>query len=729
MKQKTFRSLFRRSSILWKMLLSIVCLICIPLISIQVFMFVQTSNEFEASNSKQQAAILQTLADSFQNELNSLARTAVRIGFTDAAAVPLDPNASSYDIYMAAQNLSEYNNTHPLVESVGIFYLTEDRILFNTFSKNLSYFCEQFFSGKSDGNQALHRFFSNIDTPQYFLTSAYEDCLDDVLFVAYPVSIASSFSKEAVVFFTIDTATLKNWCSVFIPASDSFAIIEADGRFLLQGSDFTPQIMGDSQFRDFLENPEQTRYSWANDESKLFYKYQDAAEGHTFVACIPRNSAEESLIHYADEVKWILILTVILMSSLLLITLYINYKPIFRLITQHIEPGLLDKGNSELDLIDSHFFAQDERITHQERLLASFVMGDLLSGNTITQEDADRYFPAHAFRSFAVATADISLSAVQSAAIATKFEALCGGRLIITTVPNQPETVFIQASGNEIDSHAFRNILQQTAGQIIDIPCGFSVGSVVTALYQVPLSYYDALFSTQHVDSMEVRTTSENLNHLIQNFEQQVASGDHKKALKTMDQLEAAVPELRPAVKRYFNFKIIHAYLTGMQRSSCKLSNGDIDQLISFKNGPHLFRILRSMIANAPAVINNMAELTQVDRQKKLLEYVDQNYLDNSLCLNSVADYMQTSIYTVSRLFKETTGIGFKEYIMAKRLQKACHLLETSHMTISEIAADCGFEDSNYFTIIFKRKYDMPPTKYREDILSRNPAQDEVPVN
>ena len=77
---------------------------------------------------------------------------------------------------------------------------------------------------------------------------------------------------------------------------------------------------------------------------------------------------------------------------------------------------------------------------------------------------------------------------------------------------------------------------------------------------------------------------------------------------------------------------------------------------------------------------------------------------------------MQTSIYTVSRIFKEATGTGFKEYITQKRLAYACHLLETSQISVAQIAADCGFENANYFTTVFKNEYGIPPSKYRSNI-------------
>ena len=107
----------------------------------------------------------------------------------------------------------------------------------------------------------------------------------------------------------------------------------------------------------------------------------------------------------------------------------------------------------------------------------------------------------------------------------------------------------------------------------------------------------------------------------------------------------------------------------------------------------------------------------------QLLEYVNQNCCNSSLCLNSVADYMCTSIYAISRTFKELTGVGFKEYVTGKRLQCACQLLVSSDDPIGRIASASGFENATYFTTVFKREFGIPPSRYR--VVSRRAGKNQ----
>ena len=71
------------------------------------------------------------------------------------------------------------------------------------------------------------------------------------------------------------------------------------------------------------------------------------------------------------------------------------------------------------------------------------------------------------------------------------------------------------------------------------------------------------------------------------------------------------------------------------------------------------------------------------------------------------------SIYAVSRLFKEGTGSGFKEYVINKRLERAMELLTTTDTPVGEIARSVGFENSTYFSTAFKKHYGISPTQLR----------------
>lgn len=65
-------------------------------------------------------------------------------------------------------------------------------------------------------------------------------------------------------------------------------------------------------------------------------------------------------------------------------------------------------------------------------------------------------------------------------------------------------------------------------------------------------------------------------------------------------------------------------------------------------------------------------------------------------------------------LFKQHTGMSVTHYLRQLRLCRAMSLLRYGHQTIGDVAAECGFDDSNYFSVVFNRACGVSPRDYRQ---------------
>lgn len=94
-------------------------------------------------------------------------------------------------------------------------------------------------------------------------------------------------------------------------------------------------------------------------------------------------------------------------------------------------------------------------------------------------------------------------------------------------------------------------------------------------------------------------------------------------------------------------------------------------------------------------------------------KYIAEHYNQN-ITLDSLARLVSLSPSYLSRKFRQTTGMGMKEYLSYVRLKNASlELLSTRH-SITEVAINCGFNDSNYFKDAFKKMYGLSPRAYRK---------------
>lgn len=73
--------------------------------------------------------------------------------------------------------------------------------------------------------------------------------------------------------------------------------------------------------------------------------------------------------------------------------------------------------------------------------------------------------------------------------------------------------------------------------------------------------------------------------------------------------------------------------------------------------------------------------------------------------------YMEQNSFT--RRFKKYTGKTPKEYQMECRMERAKGLLTESNLSLSEIAARCGFGSHSFFSKIFRKLQGVTPTEYR----------------
>ena len=117
--------------------------------------------------------------------------------------------------------------------------------------------------------------------------------------------------------------------------------------------------------------------------------------------------------------------------------------------------------------------------------------------------------------------------------------------------------------------------------------------------------------------------------------------------------------------------------------------------------------------------ISNASTQTEHTRSSDIitetLAYININY-NKQLTLDELAKKSGYSKSRFSHLFFETVGTSPIKYQNDIRLKTSCELLHSTNLTITEIAQSCGFNDSLYFTRIFKKKYKTSPTQYRLSI-------------
>lgn len=111
--------------------------------------------------------------------------------------------------------------------------------------------------------------------------------------------------------------------------------------------------------------------------------------------------------------------------------------------------------------------------------------------------------------------------------------------------------------------------------------------------------------------------------------------------------------------------------------------------------------------------------LEQLERNKKkkgacVLAYVDENFRDPNLCASSIAQHFNLSEKYIYQLVKDACGETLNDRISFLRVQEGIRLLETTDMTVADVALHAGFLSSNSMYKVFMRVKGVSPSTYKK---------------
>ena len=173
---------------------------------------------------------------------------------------------------------------------------------------------------------------------------------------------------------------------------------------------------------------------------------------------------------------------------------------------------------------------------------------------------------------------------------------------------------------------------------------------------------------------------------------------------------------------------ILLTALSGEDQQLKSLETGATDYLTK----PFNFEILQSKIRNILSQQEHMRKTYQKqvdvtptemhidspDEQfiKKVLILIDNNISNPNFSVEELSNEVFVSRYTLYKKILSMTGKTPNELVRSMRLKRAAQLLETGHLTISQICHKVGFKSQKYFVKSFKSEYSTIPSRYVESM-------------
>jgi len=124
------------------------------------------------------------------------------------------------------------------------------------------------------------------------------------------------------------------------------------------------------------------------------------------------------------------------------------------------------------------------------------------------------------------------------------------------------------------------------------------------------------------------------------------------------------------------------------------------------------FAMLICLFAQAYSLYHNKDSVA--GRLDDAMTYMNEHFKEQ-IALPEIAAVAALSVSQFVRVFKQNFGTTPIDYIIELRFNESCRLLKYTELAVAEIAYLVGFNDSNYFTRLFQKRFGITPWQARTE--------------
>lgn len=124
------------------------------------------------------------------------------------------------------------------------------------------------------------------------------------------------------------------------------------------------------------------------------------------------------------------------------------------------------------------------------------------------------------------------------------------------------------------------------------------------------------------------------------------------------------------------------------------------------------FRLFRDVISGTIERLSRKLKKKERDPIEETIRYIHEN-IDRDISVRELAEMVGVSPEYFTRLFKKSTGMNLKRYIVNEKMEAAKLLLTTTNLSVTTISGHVGYPNYSNFSHTFKLLFQETPTEYR----------------
>lgn len=406
----------------------------------------------------------------------------------------------------------------------------------------------------------------------------------------------------------------------------------------------------------------------------------------------------------------------------------------------------------------------DHEYMELDRTVQDYLLEKLISGETLTELEKNKVFylgPPHYYAVSLITSLDDSLTEpmnldrpffysedryLRNALTAEMgdygfmyFVPRADGFCVVSCLPELDETNLDRSARDAVSKIC--GLTERCIKHVFD-DSGLVLSAVVSTVYDstdmLPAAYKEAAELASYAELMADKSSVKNAyDHLDapqelsarrarMDLEKQylgfLAAREYTKAGQILDSLIDA--ELPMAARKPQMLKDRLVMRIEQMFNSLSISMDDYDSA-AYPAVESLRRLMDAatvseMREQTAAVVSSIADYSEhttasnSGKVAEVLDFIRENYADPNMGATLLSEHLDISTSYLSRIVKQTTGVGIVDCIHEVRIKAAKQLLTETDLSVDEIAEKVGFSNRWTLTRSFKRYEGTTPSAYRD---------------
>lgn len=618
-------------------------------------------------------------------------------------------------------------NSAPLASEMCIYFQGSDFVISSIAKYDLDYFTGAYLSlGEGQLAQELMNFICGTSTDRWSFFSTFgRTGSAERLLLRVPVVVPGE--QRANVIYCITADSLRSLFISSMREEMDYAILDADGRLLYRSDALDGHLSHWQQLAASGEN-------WLDfsvvDEDFTAFQVQNRL---TYLVEIPTDLITSDLsTYYSTMIRliWLCAAVVIVVAG---ISVYISYLPVYTMMRRATRGMCTDVDElrsieNALEQLENRNEEMNSILLEQDDILADAIMDGMLQGKY--PDDRQRKWLEARFHGScytAATVAELQLGHTDRLSLETRLQERGVGVMVLSRL-RECHSVLLFAYSEPMTRRELAALLPKLLPASAK-PLDIGVGPEIDSLDKIGMSYACALTAlyqhgglTCYEDVVAARGPAADYPAMdVAVLMRRIEEGDEDGALGSLRTLQnALMARANGAVHiRFICHELQIAFIRHWNRLQLPLSDMQTNELILAESLPALFGVLQRMTAEGCRAMHARMDQEEENLNQRILDYVNEHYMDRDISLTQLSDVFGISIYVLSKQFKTIAGVGFREHIIAKRMDLAYQMVVHSDCSIREVAEATGVGNPDYLTKLFKMHYGATPSQLRQN--AQNP--------